>query len=57
MKKHRLERNVRIKKGVMKQLDLGLSLKEALVVVAERWYLSPKQVERIYYETYLDNSA
>lgn len=51
MKKYRKERNLRIKKAVEKQLELGLSLKQAVIVVGERWYLSPKQVERIYYET------
>ncbi len=51
MKKYRKERNLRIKKAVEKQLELGLLLKQAVIVVGERWYLSPKQVERIYYET------
>lgn len=51
MKKYRKERNMKIKRAVKQQLELGLNLKQALIVVSERWYLSPKQVERIYYET------
>lgn len=53
MKDYRAERNTRIKRAVQKQLELGLSLREACEVVGERWYLSWKQVERIYYETML----
>lgn len=51
MTKARRIRNVKIKTQVIDQLDLGLSLKEALYVVSERWYLSMEHVKRIYYET------
>jgi hypothetical protein len=47
----RRERNRMIKREVQAELALGLRLKEALYVVAERYWLSKSQVERIYYET------
>ena len=50
----RKERNIKIKKQVQKLVDDGFSLKEALYLVCERWYLSKKHVERIYYETRID---
>jgi hypothetical protein len=50
----RIERNKRIKKQVIKLNEEGYSLKEALNLVADRWYLSAKQVERIYYETRME---
>lgn len=50
----RIERNRRIKKQVIKLNEEGYSLKEALNLVADRWYLSAKHVERIYYETRMD---
>ena len=54
MQEHRVKRNQRIKKDVIMQLEIGLNLKEALVVVGERWYLSPRHVETIYYNTILE---
>ena len=45
------ERNRRIKRQIIKLLGEGFSLKEALYIVSDRWYLSMKHVERIYYET------
>lgn len=53
MTKARQKRNCLIKQAVLEQLELGLSLKQALYVVAEdpKWGLSKGQVERIYYET------
>ena len=53
MTKARSERNKRIKRQIIRQLDMGLSLKEALYVVSERWYLSAKHLERVYYDTIL----
>jgi hypothetical protein len=47
----RSERNKRIKRQITKLQSEGFSLKEALYIVADRWYLSAKHVERIYYET------
>jgi hypothetical protein len=51
MTKARLERNRKIKGEVQKEMDVGLLMKEAVYVVAERWFLSYGQVRRIYYDT------
>ena len=47
----RCQRNLRIKAEVSRLIGEGYSLKEASYAVADKWYLSQRQVERIYYET------
>jgi hypothetical protein len=54
MTKLRKLRNLKIKAEVLAELELGLILKEALYAVAERHYLSKKQLERIYYDTRIE---
>jgi hypothetical protein len=44
------QRNIVIKIEVQAELELGLSLKEAIYVVADRFYLSYSSVEKIYYD-------
>ena len=50
----RKERNSKIKKQVVALIERDYCLKQALHIVAERWYLSAKMVEKIYYETRVD---
>lgn len=47
--KDKYQRNVIIKLEVQAELELGLSLKEAIHVVADRFYLSYSSVKQIYY--------
>jgi hypothetical protein len=56
MTKARKERNVEIKQQVKDELENGLLLKQATYVVAEKYFLSRKHVERIYYETMLEEA-
>lgn len=49
----KLKRNKRIKREIIKELEVGLTLKEALMVVSERWYVSESLAKKIYYETEL----
>ena len=51
MTKARCERNMKIKKQVVALIKKDYPLKQALHVVGERWYLSAKMVEKIYYGT------
>lgn len=49
--KDKTARNIVIKLEVQAELELGLSLKQAIYVVADRFYLSYSSVEKIYYDT------
>lgn len=51
MNQLKIERNRKIKRAVIEEVRKGLLVTEAFHVVAERWYLSAKSIERIYYET------
>ena len=49
----RMKRNRLIKAEIVELIAKGYSLKEALYAVADKWYLSRKMVEKIYYDTRL----
>lgn len=51
MRKEREKRNRIIKSQVLKLVLEGYMLKEAWQIVARRWFLSSRSVERIYHET------
>jgi len=52
--KAKRERNLVIKAEVIAEIELGLSVKEAIAVVADRWYLSNSSVKHIYYNERLE---
>lgn len=47
----RQKRNSKIKEEITRLRAQGYLLKEAIYAVMEKYYLSYKQVERVYYET------
>lgn len=53
MTEARQKRNEKIKREVLRLMRDGYTLQQAAYAVAEKYYLSMRQVQRVYYDTML----